>query len=52
MHGWIWVAGGVNVDVCKPVPTARRKPRMVVKPRTTLPTGYRPPLAHTSAAAS
>lgn len=30
MRGWIWVAGGVNVDVCDPVPTARRKLRMVV----------------------
>ena len=52
MRVWIWVAGGVNVDVCNPVAMARRKLRMVVKPRATLRTGYRPPLAHTSAAAS
>lgn len=50
MLDWIWVAGDANVDVCNPFPIARRKLRMVVKPRATLRTGNRPSLAHTSAA--
>jgi hypothetical protein len=50
IRGWIWGAGDANVDVCNPVPIARRKLPMGVKPRVALRTGNQPSLARTSAA--